>query len=249
MFVGGKEIGKYCLEQIIAHQSDGFYRIIGIVPNESNALASLDSIESLAAEHSIPVYSGFDDIPERHFDFLVSVQFDKILKPSQISRCSGLAINLHMAPLPEYRGCNQFSFAILDEVALFGTSIHLLESGIDSGDILFEKRFAIEKNLFVYELYDLTLAASKQLFLESWPKLLKADFIPKSQAKYTDRAKGFHLRKEIVSIKKIQEEWPIEKQLKHFRATYFPPFPPPALFKNDTFVKDLDMNWYLDNLQ
>ena len=61
-----------------------------------------------------------------------------------------------MAPLPEYKGCNQFSFAIIDEVNEFGTTIHEIEASIDSGPIIAEKRFFINNNLWVKDLYELT---------------------------------------------------------------------------------------------
>ncbi|GAG97315.1 unnamed protein product, partial [marine sediment metagenome] len=38
-------------------------------------------------------------------DVLFSVQYDKILTKEQISKAKRIAVNLHMAPLPEYRGC------------------------------------------------------------------------------------------------------------------------------------------------
>ncbi|MBK8684503.1 MAG: hypothetical protein IPN26_05660 [Bacteroidetes bacterium] len=72
-------------------------------------------------------------------DFLISVQYHQILNERHIQKARTLAINLHMAPLPEYRGCNQFSFAILDQYPEFGTTLHVMDERIDHGDILFEK--------------------------------------------------------------------------------------------------------------
>ena len=66
-----------------------------------------------------------------------------------------------MAPLPEYRGCNQFSFAIVDGKKEFGTTLHKMEEGIDNGDIIAESRFDIPENCFVKELYELTYKTSR----------------------------------------------------------------------------------------
>ena len=100
-------------------------------------------------------------------DFIYSVQYHQILKKEDIQKAGIIALNLHMAPLPEYRGCNQFSFALLDNKKEFGTTIHQLDAQIDHGDLLFEKRFPIPENCWIEQLYSLTYDASLLLFKES----------------------------------------------------------------------------------
>ena len=80
-----------------------------------------------------------------------------------IEKAKEITVNLHMAPLPEYRGCNQFSYCIINEDNFFGTTIHKLEEGIDSGPILFEDRFSIPDKLWVNE-DDMTFNRSVNLF-------------------------------------------------------------------------------------
>ena len=72
-----------------------------------------------------------------------------------------------MAPLPEYRGCNQFSFAIYNGEKEFGTTIHKIDTGVDTGRILTERRFAILDDWCADELIDYTINESKKLFVES----------------------------------------------------------------------------------
>jgi methionyl-tRNA formyltransferase len=133
-----------------------------------------------------------------------------------------------MAPVPEYRGANQFSFAILDRSPLFGTTLHVMSEAIDSGDILFENRFAIDPDAeTAMSLYGKTLAASKDLFVSSWPKLVAGDIHPVKQSSLTDRTRGFHLKSEINDIKEVDLAWSEEQRDRHVRACWFPPFPPP----------------------
>ena len=160
-------------------------------------------------------------------DIGISVQFHLILKKVHIEKARKLFVNLHMAPLPEYRGCNQFSFAIINEDKLFGTTIHVLDEGIDSGDILFEKRFPIPNQPRISDLYNLTVGKSIKLFEESLPKLLNGDYSKRQQSSYYDRKKSFHLRKEINEIKRLDLSWSHEKIDRYVRATTMPGFEPP----------------------
>ena len=133
-----------------------------------------------------------------------------------------------MAPLPEYRGCNQFSFAIIDGATEFGTTLHRLEEGIDSGAILFEKRFPIPRNCFVKELYEITEKTSLELFEESMPNIINGNYELRPQEELvTERGTSYHYRNEIDEIKQIDLSWDKEKIERYYRATYFPPFEPP----------------------
>ncbi len=219
--------------------------VAGIIPNNKNALSSASTLEELANQYGVPILSALSELNEKP-DFLVSVQFNKILKPDEIAQARELAVNLHMAPLPEYRGCNQFSFAIIDQVKEFGTSIHRLDASIDGGDLLFESRFSIEGDIFVKDLYERTVVESIQLFEQSWPLIIQGEFKQVPQSELENRKSGFHLRKEIEQLKRIDKDWPEEKQARHFRASYFPPYEPPILVDGDEVLRKLDMNWYTE---
>ena len=146
----------------------------GILTQSRKEFGGESDLTALAAQHGIPVIASPDEIPE--CDVLYSVQYHQILKPAQIAKAAEIALNLHMAPLPEYRGANQFSYAIIDGATTFGTTIHAIDEGIDSGDILFEKRFPVPTGCWVNELYDLTLEASVALFEEALPEIAAGDF-------------------------------------------------------------------------
>jgi methionyl-tRNA formyltransferase len=153
-----------------------------------------------------------------------------------------------MAPLPEYRGCNQFSFAIIDKAKEFGTTIHRLEERADSGAIMFERRFKIPDNCFVKELYNKTFEESLLLFKESLPEIISSKYSFTGQEKLVGtRGTSFHFRKDIEKIKQIDLRWDKEKILRHFRATYFPPFDPPYAIKNGEKVF-ITPEWISENL-
>jgi methionyl-tRNA formyltransferase len=130
-FLGAKNIGYECLKYLYGEKGKLNIKIACVLTNargikilnfcKKNKLMLIDDL------------SNFSKLPK--VDIIISVQYDKILKKQHIVRAKQIAINLHLAPLPEYRGCNQFSFAILNNDKIFGTTLHKLEEGIDSGPI------------------------------------------------------------------------------------------------------------------
>ncbi len=226
VFLGAKTIGSYCLQYLQDHRKELDIEVIAVGIGQASKAHQKSDLQLIAEKHQIPILQNLNDLPE--CDFILSVQYHKILKANHIAKARQLAINLHMAPLPEYRGCNQFSFAILDEAETFGTTLHQLEVGIDSGAILAEKRFPIPNGCWVQDLYQLTLTASRQLFAESIADILQGNYKPIPQSELIEaRGTSYHFRKEINDIKKINLNWSAEKIERHIRATYFPPFEPP----------------------
>ncbi|MGD1846750.1 MAG: formyltransferase family protein [Salibacteraceae bacterium] len=245
IFLGSKEIGYECLLYLIEQRERLGVRIAGVLTNDRSLGKNGPSIKELCAKQDLKLISSLDQLLEQpDCDFLVSVQYHEILKTPHIRKARKLAVNLHMAPLPEYRGANQFSFAIIDRYPVFGTTIHQLEESVDGGAILFEKRFPVPENIFVKALYQLTFDASIELFQESIGKIINEDYQAVPQEQWVnDRPTAYHWRKEIDRIKQIDGNWDKEKQARHFRATFFPPFPPPFMMI-DGQKKLLSEEWY-----
>ena len=53
-------------------------------------------------------------------------------------------INAHSGKLPEYRGMNCIEWAVFNGDEIYGT-IHYISEGIDTGDIIIEKKFSSPK--------------------------------------------------------------------------------------------------------
>ena len=234
LFLGSKPIGYFCLEHLLQHQVVYDIELVGILTNNTNRMGQAD-LTALAAQYQVPVLNSLQELEGMTCDYLISVQYHQILKKRHLAIAKRQAINLHMAPLPEYRGCNQFTFALIDGKAEFGTTLHVMDEGIDSGDILAERRFAIPVDCFVDELYQLTLDASKALFADKIGTIFSGEAVPVPQASLLDqRTTSTHYRKEIAQAKKIDLNWAAEKIRRHERATSMPGFEPPYAEINGT---------------
>ena len=233
IFLGSKPIGYACLQYLIAQQKKLNFEIIGVLTNDNTKFNPKQGVKALAEKNKIKIIAKLDAMPI--CDIIYSVQYHEILKAKHIAKAKQIAVNLHMAPLPDYRGCNQFSFAIIDKAKTFGTTIHQLEKGIDNGAILFEDRFKIPKNIWVKDLYNETESRSVALFQDSLRNIVDGTYEPKPQNSFK-RKSNFHLRKEINHIKQIDLGWTKEKIERYIRATYFPPFEPPfCVIENQKF--------------
>lgn len=243
--MGGKEVGYSCFLFLIQNQKKFNVQIEALFTNQSKLNSDQTNLALLAEQNNIPVYHNVGDLLKLDaVDFILSIQYHLILTQPMIERAQKLAVNLHMAPVPEYRGCNQFSFAIIDGAKEFGTTLHRLEPNIDGGDIISEKRFPIPENCFSNELHKITVRSSISLFKEEIERILEGNYTLTPQSHFqSTRKSGFHLRKEIDSIKIIEDDWSNEKKARFFRATWFPPFAPPILKKDGALIP-LDLDWY-----
>ncbi|MBH49873.1 MAG: hypothetical protein CMG69_03875 [Candidatus Marinimicrobia bacterium] len=235
VFLGSKDIGYKCLKHLFDNRKKLKFKLIGVLTNTRG-----EKVVNFCKSNSIKIINSLDEFLEiDSCDIAISIQYHEILKRPHIKKAKDIFVNLHMAPLPEYRGCNQFSFAIIDESKEFGTTIHRLEEGIDSGSIMFEKRFPIPNDCWVEELYQITFDKSVELFIESIPDLLKGNYKLIPQKIFLDkRTTSLHHRKEIEEIKKIDLSWEKEKIERHIRATSMTNFDPPY-----TLVKNKKINF------
>lgn len=242
IFLGSKPIGYECLEYLIAQRSDLNVEVIGVMTKARKEFGDGHDLGALAAAHGIPVLTSLEDLPD--CDIIYSVQHHEILKDSHISKARQIAANLHMAPLPEYRGSNQFSFAILDEKTEFGTTIHCMAAGVDNGDILFQKRFPIPENCWVDQLYQLTYKASLNLFRQTLRHIVEGKYNRLPQELLVGKyGTSMHYRSEMDAIKVIDPTWSQEKIERHIRATSMPGFEPPYLVRDGKkiyFIRDTD---------
>jgi methionyl-tRNA formyltransferase len=234
VFLGSKKIGYDCLTILNKYSKELNYEIVGVLTNSRG-----DLIKEYCLQNKLPLLKSLDEyLLLEHIDIAISVQYHKLLNNRHISKAKQIIVNLHMAALPEYRGCNQFSFAIIDGAKEFGTTIHRLEEGIDDGAIISERRFKIPKNCWVEELYNITFSESVLLFKETLPSLVNNTYsLTAQEIFFESRASSLHYRDEINHVKEIDLSWTKEKIEKYIRATYMPGFPPPFIVLNNHKLK------------
>jgi len=105
----------------------------------------------------------------------VSIYFRKIFKTDLINKFKYI-VNIHNGPLPKYRGVNPINWALKNNENSHGVTLHHIDEGIDTGDIIDQEIFSISSNLEVIDVYKQCINAGKKLIENS---ILKIDTLPR----------------------------------------------------------------------
>lgn len=76
-------------------------------------------------------------------DLFVSMSFNQILKRPILDAAPLGFINCHAGALPFYRGRNILNWALINDEKVFGITVHKIDEGIDTGDILIQRLLSI----------------------------------------------------------------------------------------------------------
>jgi methionyl-tRNA formyltransferase len=77
-------------------------------------------------------------------DLFVSMSFNQILRRQMIREPRLGTINCHAGKLPFYRGRNVLNWALINDEKTFGITVHHVDEGIDTGDIIAQREYAID---------------------------------------------------------------------------------------------------------
>lgn len=76
-------------------------------------------------------------------DLFVSMSFNQIFKMEMINLPEYKTINCHAGKLPFYRGRNILNWALINDEKEFGITVHYVDEGIDTGDIILQETYPI----------------------------------------------------------------------------------------------------------
>ncbi|WP_425235162.1 methionyl-tRNA formyltransferase [Ulvibacterium sp.] len=76
-------------------------------------------------------------------DLFVSMSFNQIFRFEVINLPKYGIINCHAGKLPFYRGRNILNWALINDEKEFGITVHYVDEGIDTGDIILQRTFPI----------------------------------------------------------------------------------------------------------
>lgn len=119
-------------------------------------------------------YAVSEDVPNlwpEDIDFLVSFGYRYILPQQVLDRYQGRAINIHISLLPWNRGADPNFWSWFDRTPK-GVSIHAMDEGIDTGDVLAQlKADDWGRTETLRSSYAKLVKKAAFLFSVQWPKL------------------------------------------------------------------------------
>ena len=85
-------------------------------------------------------------LKNNNIEMICLAGFMKILSKNFIKKFKGKILNIHPSLLPKYRGLNTHKRALSNKEKYSGCTVHLVNSKLDSGKIILQKRVKIKKN-------------------------------------------------------------------------------------------------------
>lgn len=117
----------------------------------------------------------------KRYDCVISYGYRHILEQSTIDGFECPVFNLHISYLPYNRGAHPYFWSFYDNTPS-GVTIHLIDSGIDTGPIVKQKyvNFNESDDTFA-KIYAALIKNMEDLFLEFLPSLLNDTWTAKKQ--------------------------------------------------------------------
>lgn len=100
-------------------------------------------------------------------DLVVSAGFMKILGPQFLSRFLGKIVNTHPALLPAFPGAHAVPDALAYGVRVTGTTVHLVDAGMDTGPILAQEAVPVLDGDDEETLHERIKVVERRLLVES----------------------------------------------------------------------------------
>jgi len=154
-------------------------------------------------------------------DLIITAYYHRILRASVFDLPPLGAWNIHLGDAERYRGAYPSIRALINGDATYGVTLHRIDKGIDTGDILEKLFFPIPPGSTGRDLYYLMVGKGVELFRGQWEHLLSGEALNMTRPQNGLKAETM-LRKELSHRLHPDEEF-----INKVRALTFPPFPPP----------------------
>jgi methionyl-tRNA formyltransferase len=147
------------------------------------------------------------------YDFVVSYGYRHILKKATLESSNAPIINLHISYLPWNRGAHPNFWSFFD-CTPSGVSIHLIDEGVDTGPILYQRyvNFTKEQNTFAQTYKQLHLEI-ETLFIENLDEIIQGTYTITPQ-----RRKGTYYT--VSDLPKEFSGWDVDIQEEIRRLDY-----------------------------
>ncbi len=109
------------------------------------------------------------EINNKKIKLICLAGFMRILSKNFIKRFKGKILNIHPSLLPKYKGLNTHQRAISNNEKYSGCTVHFVNSRLDSGKIILQKKVKISK-------FDTAKSLSKKILIQEhklYPKAIR----------------------------------------------------------------------------
>ncbi len=113
-----------------------------------------------------------NELKKKKIELVCLAGFMKILSKNFIKKFEGKIINIHPSLLPKYKGLNTHRRVLINSEKYSGCTVHYVNSGLDSGKIILQKKVKVFKNDTVKKLSQRILKQEHYLYPKALRKIL-----------------------------------------------------------------------------
>ncbi|MDZ4177736.1 MAG: formyltransferase family protein [Coriobacteriia bacterium] len=132
--------------------------------------------EVLRVEH--PIDATF--VRAHLIDFIVSYGYKHIIRPEVLVAVGRRAVNLHISLLPWNRGYHPNVWSFLEDTPK-GVTIHVIDEGVDTGEILVQDSVTFGHGETLSSSYALLSERIEQLFRSNWDAIKAGELTSRPQ--------------------------------------------------------------------
>jgi natural product biosynthesis luciferase-like monooxygenase protein len=156
VILGDQSLTIACADMVVA----GGHTVAAVVSTDADVC-------SWAKAQSIAVFDKPADLVDAGlpaFDWLLSIANLRMISDNVLALPKKGAVNFHDGPLPRYAGLNTPAWAIVNGEAQHGVSWHMIEGGVDEGDLLAQELMDIGPDETAFSLNSKCYAAGMESF-------------------------------------------------------------------------------------
>ena len=127
------------------------------------------SFMKFCQQSEIPMIS-LEDAYSLHDSIFLSLEFDRIVNPDLFSHKK--IYNIHFSFLPKYKGMYTSAWPIINGESASGITLHKIDRGIDTGDIIDQFEFKLDKNETAKTLYLKYINHGINLVIDNFDRIL-----------------------------------------------------------------------------
>tara|TARA_A100001015_G_scaffold135937_1_gene150840 strand:+ start:201 stop:782 length:582 start_codon:yes stop_codon:yes gene_type:complete len=114
------------------------------------------------------------ELKRNEIDLICLAGFMKILSKNFIDNFKGKILNIHPSLLPKFKGLNTHERALRNKENFSGCTVHYVNSKLDSGKVILQKKVKINKNETSKTLRDKILKQEHKLYPEAIKKIFNS---------------------------------------------------------------------------
>jgi methionyl-tRNA formyltransferase len=171
IIAGKNSIAVDVLKYVLEIKADDVYVVLNKTETFSNGFQK--SLGFYARLWNVPIIE-LNDAQKLENAIFLSLQFDRIIKPNLFK--SNQLFNIHFSKLPAYKGMHTSVLPILNGENQSGVTLHLIDKGIDTGNIIEQMIFMLTPEDTARSLYLKFIEKGTELVIRNLEKLLKNEY-------------------------------------------------------------------------